>query len=78
MYSGSILGLALSPHMVEVLNWPSVFYIFGAVGLLWFWAWQSKSSSSPGVDATISDEEKNYIEETSVISVSSICSLLSS
>lgn len=70
MYSGSILGLAVSPHMVEVLSWPSVFYIFGAIGLVWYAAWQSKSSSSPSADASISTDERNYIEETSVVSVS--------
>ena len=75
MYSGSILGLALSPHMVEVLSWPSVFYLFGAVGILWYALWQSKAASSPATDDSISTEERNYIEETSVIAVSqnSIC-----
>ena len=70
MYSGSILGLALSPHMVEVLSWPSVFYVFGAIGIIWYLVWQSKAASSPATDTSISIEEKTYIEETSVIAVS--------
>lgn len=69
MYSGSILGLALSPHMVEVLSWPSVFYIFGSMGLLWFAVWQSKAASSPAADPEISTEEREYIEQTSVKAV---------
>lgn len=73
MYTGSIFGLALSPHMVEVLSWPSVFYIFGAVGILWFVIWQSQAASSPSVDPRISKEERNYIEETSVLAVSTPC-----
>ena len=76
MYSGSILGLALSPHMVEVLSWPSVFYLFGAVGILWYALWQSKAASSPASDDSISTEERNYIEETSVIAVSQILSVI--
>ena len=70
MYSGSILGLALSPHMVEVLSWPSVFYIFGAVGIVWYILWQSQAASSPAADPAISAEERSYIEETSVLAVS--------
>lgn len=69
MYTGSILGLALSPHMVEVLAWPSVFYIFGCMGLAWFAIWQLKAASSPAADSSISAEERSYIEETSVKSV---------
>ena len=42
MYSGSILGLALSPHMIEVLHWPSVFYIFGSLGVVWFALWNAQ------------------------------------
>lgn len=70
MYTGSILGLAVSPHMVEILSWPSVFYIFGLVGVLWYSAWQAKASSSPAADPAITAEEREYIEETSVKSVS--------
>ena len=70
MYTGSIFGLALSPHMVEVLSWPSVFYIFGAVGIVWYFIWQSQAASSPAADPAISAEERSYIEETSVLAVS--------
>ena len=62
MYSGSILGLALSPHMVEVLKWPSVFYIFGSLGVVWYLVWQAKAASSPAADPAISKDERAYIE----------------
>ena len=71
MYSGSILGLALSPHMVEVLTWPSVFYIFGSLGVVWYLVWQAKAASSPAADPAISKDERAYIEQTSVIAVRS-------
>lgn len=70
MYTGSILGLAVSPHMVEVLSWPSVFYIFGSVGVLWYFLWQGQASSTPSADPAISKEERSYIEQTSVLAVS--------
>jgi MFS transporter, ACS family, solute carrier family 17 (sodium-dependent inorganic phosphate cotransporter), other len=32
MYTGSVMGLAVSPHMIHSLGWPSVFYVFGVIG----------------------------------------------
>ncbi|KAL0035485.1 hypothetical protein WJX77_008313 [Trebouxia sp. C0004] len=66
MYSGSIMGLALSPHMVSRLQWPSVFYVFGFIGIFWFLAWEKNASSSPAVDNKISKEERDYITSQTV------------
>eukprot|EP00891_Asterochloris_glomerata_P000290 jgi/Astpho2/290/fgenesh1_pm.00010_%23_21_t len=66
MYTGSILGLALSPHMIQVLHWPSVFYIFGFMGIFWFIAWQKFAGSSPEEDTRISTEERSYIVDQTV------------
>ena len=66
MYSGSIMGLALSPHMVARLQWPSVFYVFGFIGIFWFLAWEKNASSSPAVDNRISKEERDYITSQTI------------
>lgn len=66
MYSGSIMGLALSPHMVSRLQWPSVFYVFGFIGIFWFLAWEKNASSSPAVDNKISKEERDYITSQTI------------
>jgi hypothetical protein len=47
MFVGSIVGLGLSPHMITALGWPSVFYIFGSMGIAWFFIWQSRAASTP-------------------------------
>ena len=60
------MGLALSPHMVAALQWPSVFYVFGFIGVFWFFAWERNSSSSPAVDDRISDEEREYITKATI------------
>lgn len=65
MFLGSIFGLSLSPHMIQLLSWPSVFYAFGAVGIGWFLAWQSLAGSNPKEDVFISDAERDYILENS-------------
>eukprot|EP00899_Mesostigma_viride_P006938 jgi/Mesvir1/16245/Mv08496-RA.2 len=32
---GSVLGLLLAPQLIETLGWESVFFLFGAVGVIW-------------------------------------------
>lgn len=58
MFIGSIMGLSLSPAMIASMGWPSVFYIFGSLGVLWYTAWSSKAASTPQDDPSISREEK--------------------
>lgn len=45
-------------------GWPSIFYIFGALGIVWFVLWIVFASESPAVHGRISEEERAYIEET--------------
>lgn len=66
MYTGSIMGLSLSPHMVQVLGWPSVFFIFGSLGVVWFALWQNKAESSPSKDERVSPQERAYIKGNTV------------
>ena len=58
MFIGSIIGLSLSPYMIKSLGWPSVFYIFGSLGVLWFGLWRAKAASTPAEDPNISAAEK--------------------
>jgi ACS family sodium-dependent inorganic phosphate cotransporter len=58
MFIGSIMGLALSPAMIAAMGWPSVFYIFGSLGVLWYTAWSKRAASTPSDDPLISREEK--------------------
>ncbi|KAG1670523.1 hypothetical protein FOA52_015388 [Chlamydomonas sp. UWO 241] len=61
MFLGSILGLSLSPHLIQALGWPSVFQIFGSLGAVWFLLWRSRAASSPADDPDISPAEAKYI-----------------
>ena len=61
MYTGSIIGLALSPHMIQSFGWASVFYIFGSVGVFWFMLWLRKAASGPTNDPLVSKTEKAFI-----------------
>jgi len=62
MYTGSMIGLGLSPGMCQRLGWGSVFEIFGLAGLLWSAAWWWLSASSPKADRRISAAERAHIE----------------
>lgn len=40
LHIGSILGLLLAPPLIKAFGWPSVFYAFGALGLLWIFGFE--------------------------------------
>uniref|UniRef100_A0A8B9LWY6 Sialin n=1 Tax=Astyanax mexicanus TaxID=7994 RepID=A0A8B9LWY6_ASTMX len=58
---GTVVALPLSGQICFYLDWTYVFYIFGAVGLLWFVLWAFLVSSNPSSHRRISDTEKTYI-----------------
>ncbi|KAF8061417.1 PHT4 [Scenedesmus sp. PABB004] len=61
MFIGSIAGLSLSPALIASAGWPSVFYGFGGLGLLWYAVWRARAASTPADDPRISNAEKAYI-----------------
>ncbi len=62
--------------ILQVLHWPSVFYIFGFMGIFWFIAWQKFAGSSPEEDTRISTEERSYIVDQTVTRVGALPSHL--
>eukprot|EP00898_Chlorokybus_atmophyticus_P003298 jgi/Chlat1/396/Chrsp10S01506 len=61
MFMGSVAGLSCSPSLIQSYGWPSVFYLFGAAGIIWFALWQRFAASSPEQDAGLADMERRYI-----------------
>eukprot|EP00850_Spirogloea_muscicola_P022329 SM000288S10781 [mRNA] locus=s288:61315:65553:- [translate_table: standard] len=61
MYLGSVSGLALSPRIILAAGWPSVFFSFGALGVVWFAAWQRLAASSPSECQRVSAAERELI-----------------
>ncbi|EEF50543.1 ascorbate transporter, chloroplastic isoform X2 [Ricinus communis] len=61
MYLGSVMGLAVSPVLIQKFGWPSVFYSFGSLGSIWFALWLRKAYSSPKEDPELSAQEKKLI-----------------
>uniref|UniRef100_A0A8C9T3V2 Sialin n=1 Tax=Scleropages formosus TaxID=113540 RepID=A0A8C9T3V2_SCLFO len=61
---GTVLSLPLSGLICYYLDWTYVFYIFGAVGLLWFFLWTFFVSNTPDSHKTISEKERRYINSS--------------
>eukprot|EP01032_Pedospumella_encystans_P007676 gene7676-9182_t len=66
MYMGEIIGFSLSGALAGstmMVNgedwggWPSIFYVFGACGLIWFPFWAYAAHESPAVHPYITKEE---------------------
>lgn len=45
-------------------GWPSIFYIFGGLGILWAVVWFALGANSPATHPLISQVERNYIEQS--------------
>ncbi|XP_033835222.1 sialin-like [Periophthalmus magnuspinnatus] len=58
---GTVVGFLLSGEISFYLDWTYVFYLFGAVGLLWFVLWALLVSDSPNDHPRISEQERLYI-----------------
>ena len=60
-YVGTVVGLPLSGFFAERFGWPSVFYVFGAIAMVWLALFLIFVKSSPERDKNISKREKDYI-----------------
>jgi len=58
---GTVSGLVLTPLIVSWLGWEWAFYLFGALGTLWYLAWHRKVTAAPGDDPRIDAKELSII-----------------
>ncbi|XP_033726728.1 sialin-like [Pecten maximus] len=64
---GNVICLPIAGYLSysdELGGWPSGFYIFGGVAIIWFFFWHFLIFESPAVHTRISKVEKQYIEST--------------
>jgi len=50
--------------LIASLGWESVFYVTGAIGIIWSIAWFLLVFDSPSQHPRISAEERRYIEDS--------------
>ncbi len=58
---GTVFALVVTPIVVAQLGWQWAFYLFGAVGIVWFAAWQRATAASPAEHPRIGQAELEYI-----------------
>jgi len=54
---GSVFALLATPWLVAHLGWQWAFYLFGAIGFLWWAAWQRCTTRTPEQHPKVSAEE---------------------
>ncbi|XP_018561183.1 putative inorganic phosphate cotransporter [Anoplophora glabripennis] len=67
VYACFPLGTVISLPLAGVISssaagWPTVFYLYGGISLVWSILWLIFGSSSPSTDRFISEDEKMYIQ----------------
>jgi MFS family permease len=73
---GTITAMAVCGVLASSsIGWPSIFYIFGAVGMLWVVLWVFLGADRPGTHKFISKAEQAYIETNlgSKVSTDTVC-----
>ncbi|XP_044258785.1 vesicular glutamate transporter 2.2-like [Tribolium madens] len=61
---GTVVSMPVSAYLATALGWPSIFYFFGTIGLVWFVVWWIVVAESPAEDPRISKEELDYIQQS--------------
>lgn len=60
-FVGTVVGLPLSGLLADYAGWEYIFYVIGAISLVWYIIWLISIRSSPENDSFISKYERNYI-----------------
>ena len=58
---GTVIAMPASTYLCEYQGWESVFYVFGALGCLWFIVWALVIHDGPDVHPRISENEKMFL-----------------
>lgn len=61
--AGTVFALLVTPIIVTNYGWEWAFYLFGAVGVIWWVLWHNLVARSPALQPGISDEELAIISD---------------
>ena len=71
--TGVVLGMLICSIMAERFDWPSIFYIPGAIGILWYICWFIIVKDQPADDPHINQAELEYINSSLEIVENKVC-----
>ncbi|EFA03048.1 vesicular glutamate transporter 2.2 [Tribolium castaneum] len=63
-YVGTVVSMPVCAYLAKALGWPSIFYFFGTLGLIWFGIWWVVVAETPAEDSKITKAELKYIKES--------------
>ncbi|TAK51662.1 MAG: MFS transporter [Gammaproteobacteria bacterium] len=63
---GTVIALMLAPWIAANWGWQAIFYTFGGLGLIWFFAWHRAVTDTPKEHPRITAEELSHIREGTV------------
>ncbi|XP_067000876.2 vesicular glutamate transporter 2 [Anabrus simplex] len=63
-YVGTVVAMPLCGFLAKEVGWPSIFYVFGTICLVWFAVWWMVVAESPEKDPKITPEELKYIQDS--------------
>jgi len=55
---GTLTAIIITPWLAVEYGWPSVFYVFGGVGFVWFAFWRLLVTDTPALDARMGESER--------------------
>ncbi|KAF6201727.1 hypothetical protein GE061_004122 [Apolygus lucorum] len=61
---GTVVSSAISGLLLDIYDWPVIFYLFGTLGVLWYVFWIFLCYNDPASHPYITEKEKDYLEET--------------
>lgn len=62
-YFGTVISMPISGALAQsAAGWPSIFYVFGTLAVIWFLLWCYIVVESPAKHTTISNSELDYIQ----------------
>lgn len=68
VFAGNQIGMVCSSFLtgllLEDMDWPIVFYLFGAIGVIWYVMWLGVCYNDPDSHPFISVGEKQYLKRT--------------
>jgi len=66
IYAGTFIGMVIAMSTCGILaqsfGWESIFYVFGGLGIVWWFFWAAIVRDCPDNDRHITEEEKHFIK----------------
>ena len=60
--AGTLFGYAVAALIISYYSWEMIFYVFGALGIFWYFFWNKNVTSFPGDNKNLTNEELYLIQ----------------